>query len=64
MVPPVNWEVEKLPRHDMLKSHRPSVAVAFLASSSATNTFFVAQSSLFSCVIAVLPYFIVFREKQ
>jgi transposase len=60
MVPRVNWEAEKFPRHDMLKSHRPSVAVASLASYSAINTFCAAQSSLFSYVIAVLHYFLVY----
>jgi hypothetical protein len=47
MVPPASSQAERLPRHDMLKSSRPSVAVASFASSGATNLFFTMKKSIF-----------------
>jgi len=53
MVPPLNWEPDESPRHEMLKGHRRGVAVASLVAYGATRTFFEPQMSRFSLVITI-----------
>jgi transposase len=50
MVPPAHGEPDESPRHDLLKSYRPSVAVASLVTRGALSTFFESQTSLFSLI--------------
>src|SRR5258708_6846223 len=50
---PPNGEVDELPRHDLLKSSRPSVAVVSLLSYGATRMFFDPQTSWFSLVLVM-----------
>ena len=53
---PAIGKADQSPRHDLLKSRRPSSAVASLASSDATNLFFAFQKNLFSSIITVLHH--------
>src|SRR6266446_9787933 len=53
LMPPLNWEPDESPTHEMLKGHRRSVAVAFLAACKATRMFFEPQTSWFSLVITI-----------
>jgi len=50
-VPPLNGQADERPRHDLLKSYRPGVAVASLVYCGIIGTFFKAQTSWFSLVI-------------
>jgi len=61
-VPPPHWEPDESPRHDLLKSYRPSVAVASLVAREAPRTFFEPQTSWFSLIISnaiSFPYYII-----
>src|SRR5437763_5623375 len=49
-VPPP-WEPDESPRHDLLKSSRPNVAVASLVTHGTLITFFEPQTRLFSLII-------------
>jgi len=53
MVPPTSLQAERPPRHDLLKSRRPSVAVASFTSYDATNLFFTMQKTSFYSIITV-----------
>ena len=55
MASPPNWEPEKSPRHNLLKS--PSVAVASLVAYGAAKTFFEPQTSWFSLEITIFITF-------
>ncbi len=55
MASPPNWEPEKSPRPNLLKS--PSVAVASLVAYGAAKTFFEPQTSWFSLEITILSLF-------
>jgi hypothetical protein len=57
---PPNGEADKPPRHDLLKSSRPSVAVVSLLSYGASRTFFDPQTSWFSLVIVMYCTFLIF----
>jgi transposase len=48
-VPP-HWEPDESPRYDVVKSHRPRVAVASLVTRRALSTFFEPQKGLFTLV--------------
>ena len=50
-VPP-HWEPDESPRHDRVKSSRPSVAVASLVTHGALSTFFEPQTRLFFLIIS------------
>ena len=49
---PAHWEPDASPRHDLLKSYRPSVAVASLLTHGALSTFFEPQTRLFSLIVS------------
>jgi hypothetical protein len=61
-MPPASSQADGPARHDMLKSHRPSIAVASLASYGATNLFFAIQINPFYCFITVTHHFMLLTK--
>ncbi len=59
-VPPAHWEPHESPRYDVLKSHRPRVAVASLVTRRVLSTFFEHQKNLFSLIIIIYTFFTYF----
>jgi transposase len=57
MTPPPYWEPDESPRHDLLKSYRPSIAVAPFVARGVLKAFFELQVSRFSLVIISSLYF-------
>jgi hypothetical protein len=57
MTPPPHWEPDESPRHDLLKSDRPSIAVAPFVARGAPKAFFEPQTSWFSLLIINYIYF-------
>lgn len=52
MMMPPDFEPDEAPRHNLLKSDRPSIVVASVATLGALSTLFEPQMSLFSLIIS------------
>src|SRR3989440_7811008 len=61
-MPPASSQADDPARHDRLKSHRLSIAVASLASYCATNLFFAIQINPFYCFITVIHHFMLLTK--
>jgi transposase len=57
-LPPAHWEPDSSPRQHLLKSYRPSAAVASLVTCGALSTFCEPQTSLFSLIISNHVFFL------